>query len=202
MSTAAERLRCPRRSERGASLVEVLIAVFVLAVGLLGTASLQLTSKRSNLEARDRASATMLAQGLAERMRLNPRELATYTNAGAGRTLDGATMAAIDCSAGCTDVQMAQYDLYQVERALAGAAETLGGNDVGGVSAPRVCVSGPNGGSGIYTIAIAWRGLTRLSNPAVHPCGEGSGDYDSNDGTEQDVHRRVLVISTYLAVPI
>ena len=202
MSTGSYRIGSPRRGVGGASLVEVLIAVFVLAVGLLGTASLQLTSKRSNLEARDRASATLLAQGLAERMRLNPRELATYTNAGAGRTLDGATMAAVDCSAGCTDAQMALYDLYQVERALAGAAESLGGNDVGGVSAPRVCITGPNGGAGIYTIAIAWRGLTRLSNPTIHACGQGSGDYDSSDGTEQDVHRRVLVISTYLAVPI
>ena len=48
-------------------------------------------------------------------------------------------------------------------------------------------------------------GLTRILNwdtgvalnPVLH-----RGRYDSNDGTEQDVHRRVLVISTYLAVPI
>lgn len=182
--------------------MEVLIAVFVLAVGLLGTATLQVTSKRSNMEARDRAAATLLAQGFIERMRLNPRELATYTNAGAGRELTGASITAIDCSAACTDAQMAQFDLFQLEVALAGAAEQVAGNDVGGVGTPRVCVDGPNGGSGVYSIAIAWRGLTRLSDPTLHACGQGSGDYDNADGTEQDVYRRLLVVNTYLSVPL
>ena len=134
MSARTDPRAAPRRvrTQAGVSLVEVLIAVFVLAVGMLGTASLQLTSKRSNMEAKDRAVATMLAQSIVERMRLNPRELATYTNAGAGRVLDGTTMAAVNCAAGCTDVQMATLDLYELEQAMAGAAEQVAGATVGG----------------------------------------------------------------------
>jgi len=188
--------------QRGASMLEVLAAVFVLAIGLLGTASLQLTSKRSNLEARDRALATALAQGFVERMRMNPRALGTYTDAGLGRALDGASMPAVDCSVDCTDAQMAGMDLYDLEQALAGAAVQLGGNDVGGLSTPRVCVDGPDGGAGTYTIAIAWRGLTRLSDPGISACGQGSGNYDTADGAEADVYRRVLVLQTFISVPL
>jgi type IV pilus assembly protein PilV len=203
MRSIARQTRTPRspRRQRGVSLLEVLIAVFVLAVGLLGTATLQLTSKRSNLEARDRATATMLAQSLVERMRVNPDELSTYTNAGAGRLLNGTVMAFQDCSAACTDQQIALHDLYQVEQALLGSSEQLGGQLVGGVSAPRVCIDGPAGGSGVYTVAIAWRGLTRLSNPTIHACGTGSGAYDASGGADPDAYRRVLAISTYIGVP-
>jgi len=201
-ASAAHTSRAPRSRACGISLIEVLVAVFVLAVGLLGTATLQLTSKRSNMEAKDRAIATTLVQGIVERMRLNARELATYTNAGAGRVLDGTTIAAVDCSVECTDVQIATSDLYELEQSMLGATETVGGNAVGGISAPLACIEGPDGASGIYTVAIAWRGLTRLSNSDLHACGQGSGSYDTADGTELDVYRRVLVLRTYIAAPI
>ena len=183
-------------------MIEVLVAVFVLAVGMLGTASLQLTSKRSSMEAKSRTMATMVAQGFVERMRMNPRQLATYTNAGAGRVLTGATFAAVDCSVACTDIEMASLDLFELEQALIGAAEEIGGTFVGGISEPRACINGPDGGSGTYTVVIAWRGLTRLSDPAgTHTCGQGSGVYDTADGAQADVYRRVLLVDTFISVP-
>lgn len=187
---------------RGFGLVEVLIALFVLSVGLLGATGLQLTSKRAGQEAMQRTTATMLAQDIVERMRSNAVELSTYTAVGAGRTLDGSTMPAVDCSAACTAADLAGYDLYEWERALAGVTAQVGGANAGGLVDPTACVSGPAGGSGIYTVVIAWRGLTRLSNPAIDACGEGSGLYDSSDGAEADVYRRVLVVDTYVAEPI
>ena len=116
--------------------------------------------------------------------------------------LNGTVMAFQDCSAACTDQQIALHDLYQVEQALLGSSEQLGGQLVGGVSAPRVCIDGPAGGSGVYTVAIAWRGLTRLSNPTIHACGTGSGAYDASGGADPDAYRRVLAISTYIGVPV
>jgi len=182
-------------------MIEVLIALFVLAVGMLGTASLQLTSKRSNMEAKDRVIATMVTQGFIERMRMNPRQLATYTDAGAGRVLDGTSFAAVDCSVACTDTEMANLDLYELEQALVGSSEQIGGTSVGGVSEPRACIDGPGGGSATYTVAIAWRGLTPLSDPTIHTCGQGSGVYDTADGAQADVYRRVLVVNTFITVP-
>ena len=199
------RTRCARHArrhrQRGVSMIEVLIAMLVLAVGMLGTAGLQLTSKRSNMEAKDRSMVTMVAQGFVERMRLNPRQLATYTAAGAGRVLDGTTFTAVDCSVACTDAQMANLDLYELEQALIGATEQIGGTSVGGVSEPRACIDGPDGGSATYTVAIAWRGLTRLSDPTISTCGQGSGAYDSAGGAQADVYRRVLVVGTFITVP-
>lgn len=56
---------------RGMSLVEALVALVVLSVGLLGIASLQMTSLRNNLGAHLRSQATVLAYDIADRMRAN-----------------------------------------------------------------------------------------------------------------------------------
>ncbi len=58
-----------RRGERGASLIEVLVSMFVLAVGLLGFAGMQMVGIKSNHSAQVRSQATLLAYDLADRMR-------------------------------------------------------------------------------------------------------------------------------------
>ena len=190
--------RPPKRC-RGATMMEVLVSVFVLSVGVLGVAGLQVTAKRSNYEATQRATAASLAQDIIERMRSNPEELATYTTGGAGRTIDGATMPVVTCSADCAPTNLAQYDLYELEQAANGITEQVGGVNVGGLSLPTTCISGPNGGSGVYTIAVAWRGMTKLSNPTTDACGSGSGKYDTVGGTEADVYRRILVMQVFIS---
>lgn len=57
--------------EGGFTLIEVLIAVLVLAIGLLGLAGLQATSLRFNHDAQLRSQATFLAYDIADRMRAN-----------------------------------------------------------------------------------------------------------------------------------
>jgi type IV pilus assembly protein PilV len=188
----------PRRC-RGTSLMEVLVSVFALSIGVLGVAGLQVTAKRSNFEATQRVTATVLAQDIIERMRANPDELGTYTGAGVGLTLVGDTMSEVDCSADCISIELAQHDLYEWEQAVGGVSAQLGGSFVGGLSLPTACVTGPDGGAGTYTVAIAWRGMTKLSNPTTHTCGEGSGRYDSPAGAEADVYRRVLVMPVFIS---
>lgn len=63
--------------EAGATLIEVLIAMLVLAIGLLGLAGLQATSIQSNHSAYYRSQATLLAGDLADRMRANRLEALT-----------------------------------------------------------------------------------------------------------------------------
>ena len=107
----------PRRS-RGATLIEVLIAVLVLAVGILGLMGLQINGKRTTYEALQRSAAVNLAQDMINRMRANPNVAPTitflddeydtgadYDNGGVG----GGQVAtpAVDCAeagAGCTRV--------------------------------------------------------------------------------------------------
>jgi len=55
----------------GFSLIEVLVALVVLSMGLLGLAAIQLTGLKNNQSAYFRTSATVLAYDMADRMRLN-----------------------------------------------------------------------------------------------------------------------------------
>jgi type IV pilus assembly protein PilV len=59
------------RRARGFTLVEMLVALVVLSIGLLGVAALQLTSLRSNHSSAMRSQATFLAYDIIDRMRAN-----------------------------------------------------------------------------------------------------------------------------------
>lgn len=56
---------------RGFTLIEVMVALVVLAVGLLGMASLMVRSQQSNEGAYSRSQASILAYDIVERMRAN-----------------------------------------------------------------------------------------------------------------------------------
>jgi type IV pilus assembly protein PilV len=79
------------RRTQGLTLIEVLVAVFVLAIGLLGAASLQLVGSRGNNSAYLRSQATILANDLAERMHVN---IAAVNN----NAFAGIAAGSIDCS--------------------------------------------------------------------------------------------------------
>lgn len=61
----------PPRRVSGMTLIEVLVAVLILSIGLLGLAGLQTLSLRSNHSAYLRSQATILAYDIADRMRAN-----------------------------------------------------------------------------------------------------------------------------------
>jgi len=103
--------------QRGVGLLEVLIALLVLSIGLLGLASLQTQALRFNQGAFLRTQATTLAYDMLDRMRAN-REQATsttsyITNLGTGIPA-GASCESVDCS----PADMAKYDLNQWKTAL------------------------------------------------------------------------------------
>jgi len=104
----------------GFTLIEVLIAMLVLAVGLLGLAGLQATSLRNNQSAYNRSQATQLAYDLTDRMRANVAGKATYT-----AMLPSAAAAKSACLSlpGCAKEGMAENDLYQWNCAVAGGCE-------------------------------------------------------------------------------
>ena len=59
-------------TQAGVSLLEVLIAVLVLSVGLLGIAGLQTANLRNTQSAHQRTIAVLLATSMGERIRANP----------------------------------------------------------------------------------------------------------------------------------
>lgn len=56
-------------SQKGVGMIEVLVTLVILAVGLLGVASLQFVGSFNNKEALARTQAVMLAQQMSERLR-------------------------------------------------------------------------------------------------------------------------------------
>lgn len=57
--------------QRGAGLIEVMVAILVLAIGLLGIAGMQLVSLQNNHSAALRGQAVVLAYDALDRMRAN-----------------------------------------------------------------------------------------------------------------------------------
>lgn len=64
----------PRRrsSTRGFSLIELLVAVLVMGIGILGVTALQMVSLQNNRAALVRAEAVQLAYDMMDRIRANP----------------------------------------------------------------------------------------------------------------------------------
>lgn len=57
--------------QSGVSLIEVMVAVFVLAIGVLGMAGLQLASLRSNQSSYERSAAVLAAYSMIDRLRVD-----------------------------------------------------------------------------------------------------------------------------------
>jgi type IV pilus assembly protein PilV len=94
------------QSARGFTLIEILVAVLVLSIGLLGLASLQANGLKNNYGAYARSQAIILANDMADRIRANP------TAASSGLYND-ITVPAVDpgCKAGnCSPTQMRDHD--------------------------------------------------------------------------------------------
>ena len=60
-----------RRTNAGLTLIEVMVALMVLSIGILGLASLQTASLNFNAASAQRTQATVLAYDMADRMRAN-----------------------------------------------------------------------------------------------------------------------------------
>lgn len=67
-----------KKSQRGVGLMEVLVALFILAIAVLGFVALQLRAVNASVEAGNNVHATNIARDLAERMRVNRGSLKIY----------------------------------------------------------------------------------------------------------------------------
>lgn len=114
---AIKQTRSDATPATGFTLIEVLIALVVLSIGLLGLAGLQSTGLRFNQSAAMRSQATQLAYDMADRMRAN----VIATNAGTYiATSSGTYSANATChtTTGCTPAQMAADDLARWDQAV------------------------------------------------------------------------------------
>jgi len=107
------------RSQRGATLIEVLVSVVVSSIGLLGLAGLMATTVKVNQGAYQRTQVGLAVQALAESMHINPAAVRQGRYNG---TRGSKTPEAVDCRKhACSTAARAEEDLARFDRALAAA---------------------------------------------------------------------------------
>lgn len=98
-----------RHPQTGATLIEVLVALFVLAIGLLGFLGMQVEGVTGGRKAYSNSQAAFLAEGMVERLRANRKSITSY-NVNFGDTITTTT----NCeTAICSGTQMATWDKKQ-----------------------------------------------------------------------------------------
>ncbi len=186
--------------QRGFSLLEVLVAMIVLSVGLLGVASLQGMSKAASYQSYQRTQATNLVVGIVERIRANPAAAANY-HTGLSTPLGGGTKPtpSPNCSSGaCTEVQLATYDLWEFEQTIDGAHITLADTTkVGGLLNPKGCIvftaAAGKTNTGQLSVILSWEGMMETSDAATsaaETCGATAATTDTS--------RRQVMVNAYL----
>jgi len=101
-------LRSNHLGNRGATLIEVMVAVTITSIGLLGMAGLMTASAKVNHGALEHTQASIAAQSLVDSMHINP--IALQAGAYDGR-YEESSSAGFDCrTQACAPVQAARYD--------------------------------------------------------------------------------------------
>ncbi|MFT6924522.1 MAG: type IV pilus assembly protein PilV [Psychromonas sp.] len=156
--------RLMTRNQQGSSLLEVLIAVLILGIGLLGLAFLQMVSLKNINNSQFRTLATVYAYDMAERMRSNQ----TAVSAGNYDSITAIVNDPPGCPPSCTVAQIAQLDGYQWNQQIKqgyyvgelGLTEEAKNFNIGGLPSGIGTVT-KNGN--VYDIKIAWQEQQRDS---------------------------------------
>jgi type IV pilus assembly protein PilV len=161
-----------RRSQRGVTMLEVLITIFIVSFGLLGLAGLQARMLVAQVEAYQRAQAVTLLKNMVTRLHAahpsTAAAAATYVTAtprGTGQEVQN-----------CTGLLDAALDLCEWNNALLGATETSAAGNVGGMTGARGCIESVAVTPPPYTfkVSVVWQGMSDTVDPASTTCGSGS----------------------------
>jgi type IV pilus assembly protein PilV len=142
------------RTTAGFTLVEVLVALVILSIGLLGIARMSLSTVQANGSAFMRSQATELIQQIVDNMHANqPQAELVGANQGYNIAFGVNPGAAANCFAGgCSATQIATYDLSQWKTQLAASLPNGDGQIV------VVAAANPATGSLEYTatVSVQW----------------------------------------------
>jgi type IV pilus assembly protein PilV len=131
-----------QHKQHGIGLVEVLVALLLLAIGVIGFAGLQVRAVAATNEAFQRSQAMAVARDAGERIRVNTVSRDAYNT-----TINWTSSTTPkDCTAAnCTTAELATYDIGNI-RTL---AKTVGAN---GDARMQVC----SGNIALHCLYIAW----------------------------------------------
>lgn len=132
-------LQTTTTTQLGFTLLEVMMALVVLAFGLMGLAGLQATGIKNNNSAYYRSVAAQYAAEISDRMRANAA--VDYS------TITAATHTSCKSVTGCTTTEMAENDLKEWTDGLAGSLP------LGNGTVTPIAVSNPDKA---YVVSIFW----------------------------------------------
>lgn len=155
-----------KRVQQGVGLTEVLVALLLLSVGVMGFVALQVRASATGNESFARTQAMAIAQDLGERVRLNIAQIDYYTTAG-NWSAAGNTTACV--AADCSPMQLAQYDIDNVNN----SAATLLPN---GQIRMQQCV-GSTLGNVFNCIYVSWDDTTPTVGAGDNDCLTAAGTY-------------------------
>ena len=173
---------------RGFTLIEVLVAFFVLSFGLLGAVALQAKAKQSSYDSLQRTAALSLAQDIIQRIRVNdtPALVALYDVDFTSDDTISTVQSCVDVF--CTSAQIAAYDIIQWKKAIK-AKELTGSMSDATVCINPVLTSGLNGFD--VEVVISWGGRQEINqtteNSAIQ-CGSSTEN------------RRVVVVNSFIFI--
>ena len=157
---------------RGFTLLEVLVALLVMSIGLLGIGKLMMLSARANDSAYMRTQATALGYTILDAMRANRQAAVVNGYDTAMGVFPGPAACGTSVATSCTSGQQAQNDLSQWGNALA-VELPVGQGSVTTVIAP----DGTTGANNITaTVVVQWFDRVAeqsFANPNL-PAGQGN----------------------------
>jgi type IV pilus assembly protein PilV len=150
--------------DKGFSLVEVLVTILVIALGLLGNASLMIRAAKTNQGGLFRTQAVTLSQEIAERMEANAVASLTgnYAVAAGVEVTSGFDCAAAQCNA----TNLATYDLATWQASVATALP--------GADWIITQTSGVGANPAVYTIQVNW---TERRDSVAYAAGDESENF-------------------------
>lgn len=137
--------------QRGATLLESMIAIVLVALGVLGILGVQLRTLADTQTAVRRAQAIRLIEDLSERIKANPSALVAPVLARYEVDWGEVTGPVPDCSGGCAPGDMARADVAQWKATVASTMP------LGDAAVFAVAAGGPGNTRTQLGVMIAWR---------------------------------------------
>jgi type IV pilus assembly protein PilV len=159
------------REQRGAALIEALVAMLIVAFGVLGYVGLQARTTVANVESYQRGQALVLVNDLVQRINSNRADAASYitdSSLNVAITYATETYYVGASNPGTCAGTRAQIDMCEWTKLLRGSAE---GNTQGVVKSARGCVQ--QVGSD-YLVTVFWEGFQGSGRSQVR-CGNWNG---------------------------
>lgn len=163
----------------GFGMIEVLVSLVIILIGLLGLAGLLTFGQQAEMESYQRSQALVLLEDMTWRLNANRKVGSCYafTPVGDGTKYIGvAGISPSACAAGTAQENAtADADLTAWDSDLKGAAEKLGGSNIGAMIGARGCVQQLDVAANTYLVSVAWQGLSpTFAPPAGLDCGQGT----------------------------